>query len=98
MSAYTHVKVPVGQESLWKVHTPNILKEVMNCGGSSALRIPLTIFSHLLAEVGQRAAQLNDPKLNELMVRLTIYSVADPEDPNYDQSIVERTIALGRAK
>lgn len=98
MSAYTHVKIPIGQEALWKVHTPNLLREVLNCQGSSALRIPLTIFSHLLSEVGERAAQLNDPKLNELMMRLTIYAVADPEMPDYDQSIVERTIALGRAK
>ena len=97
LMSYTHVKVPVGQEALWKVHTPNLLREVLNCHGSSTLRIPLTIFSNLLAEVGTRASQLNDPKLNELMMRLTIYAAADPELPEYDQRLVEQTIAKGRA-
>lgn len=98
LMGYTHVQVPIEQEALWKVHTANLLREVLNCPGSSALRIPLSIFSNLLAEVGERAAQLNDPKLNELMMRLTIYAVADPELPDYDQRLVEQTIALGRAK
>lgn len=68
----------------WTVHTPNLLQEIMNNPGTGILSKPLTIFSRILAEVGERAAELNDPKLNALMCRLTIYSVADPNSPDYD--------------
>ena len=73
----------------WKCHTPNLLKEIQNNKGTEALRIPLSIFGKMLFEVGERASQLNDPELNRLMLSLTIYEVADPENPNYDESVMK---------
>ena len=64
----------------WKVHTPTLLKEMLNNNpGMECFRIPLSVFGLLLYQVGERAAQLNDPELNDLMMRLTIYEEADPE-------------------
>lgn len=69
---------------LWKVHTPNLLAEIMNNKGTEALHMPLTIFARILEKVAIRASQLNDPELNKLMARLTLYAIADPESPSYD--------------
>lgn len=89
-------------ESLeWKVHTPNLLREVLENPGTSALRIPLNIFGKLLAEVGERAAEINDPKLNELMLRLAIYEQGDPEIYTFDQIskfLSEQHAAIAKAE
>lgn len=74
----------------WKVHTPNLLKEVLANPSCAILKIPISIFGKLLFEVGERASELNDHKLNELMIRLAIYSVADPESKDYDSKIVRQ--------
>lgn len=63
----------------WKCHTPNLLREVMNNEGAEILAKPLEIFGHLLHRVAQRATELNDPELNILMLRLTLYDAADQE-------------------
>lgn len=62
----------------WKVHTPNLLQEVLNNQGAGVLRQPMTILSRLLAQVAERASEINDPALNMLMLRLTLYDAADP--------------------
>jgi hypothetical protein len=69
----------------WRVNTPGLLNELMGNNGMAILHKPLCIFGRLLAEVGERAAQLNDPQLNALMCRLAIYAIADPNSPDYDQ-------------
>lgn len=74
----------------WRVHTPNLLKEVLNNPVAAMLAIPMNVLGKLLAAVGERASELNDRALNKLMLRLTIYSAADPESPEYDASVLER--------
>lgn len=63
----------------WKVHTPSLLRQILDNPGTAVLAQPLNIFGHLLAEVAERAAHINDPDLNILMMRLTLYEQADPE-------------------
>ncbi len=63
----------------WKVHTPSLLTEVLNNKGAAILAQPINIFANLLAKVAERAAQIDDPELNILMMRLTLYEQADPE-------------------
>jgi hypothetical protein len=77
------------QKIQWRVHTPNLLKEVLANSSAGILEKPLNILGKLLAMVGERAAELNDPELNALMLRLTIYSAADPDSPDYDQDVVD---------
>ncbi len=74
---------------LWKVHTPNLLGEILNNTGTSTLRVPLHIFGSLLQEVATRASQLNDSCLNKLMLRLTLYEIADPESTGYNPERVK---------
>lgn len=77
----------------WKVHTPNLLKEVLMNEGASALHIPINILAELLEAVAKRASELNDPELNMLMLRLTLYSMADPQLPDYDPKLVNRLLS-----
>lgn len=74
----------------WKVHTPNLLKEILENDNMVIMNIPINIFGKLLFAVGSRAAKLNDPILNELMCRLTIYTVADPENDDYNPDVVRQ--------
>jgi hypothetical protein len=78
---------------LWRVHTPSLLTQVLDNEGAQILAVPINIFGKLLAAVADRAAVLNDPELNKLMVRLTLYSQADPHSPDYDAALVKSTMA-----
>lgn len=79
-------------KAYWTVHTPNLLNEIGCNTGASALKIPLNIFGKILYEVARRASELNDPELNQLMMRLTLYAIADPESPDYDRDIVNQVL------
>lgn len=59
----------------WKVHTPNLLKEIAD--NEWAMKMPLQIFGALLFQVAQRALELKDNRLNDLMVKLTLYEKDD---------------------
>lgn len=76
----------------WKVHTPNLLGEILNNDGTAILHKPLIIFGHILSEVGERAIELNDPELNKLMIRLAIYSMGDPSSKDYDEEAVRKIL------
>lgn len=82
----------VSKKVYWKVNTPQLLKEIMSNNGVGILSKPLTIFGRLLAEVGERASELNDPKLNALMCRLAIYEESDPYNENYNEELTLKTI------
>lgn len=91
--AYFFIKektVKIKNFEIWRVHTPNLLKEIANCTNQAILLNPIRIFGDLLYQVGKRAEELNDEKLNELMMRLTIYSEADPESNNYSKKMVDK--------
>lgn len=80
----------------WRVNTVGLLTEIMNNPGTAILHKPINIFKDILAQVSDRAAELNDPQLNALMCRLALYSVSDPYDPEYDANITDETIKKGR--
>lgn len=68
------------------VNTPQFLKEVCeNCNGGM-YAVCWNIFRNLLAMVSVRAAELNDPIMNVLMLRLNLYEL--PED--YKKPLEER--------
>lgn len=68
----------LGSQATWKVHTPNLLQEILTNNGMAMMHKPIAIFGRLLAEVAERAAVLDDPALNILMLRLTLYDAGDP--------------------
>lgn len=76
----------------WKVHTPRLLAEFLENESVFILEKPISIFARLLAEVGDRAIELDDPLLNALMCRLVIYSLADPHSDDYDQKATHQII------
>jgi hypothetical protein len=80
---------------MWRVNTPQLLKEIMQNNEVAILSKPLAIFGTILAEVGERASELNDPKLNALMCRLAIYEVADPYNKEYNSELTNDTIKKG---
>lgn len=83
----------------WKVNTPSLLKETISNNPTAwALQKPFQIFGLILAEVAERASELNDPKLNALMCRLALYEISDPYNPAYDKELCEQTILKGDIK
>lgn len=76
----------------WRCHTPELLKEIADNSNQPILVKPIEIFRSLLEKVAERASQLNDPGLNKLMCRLTLYAIADPQDPDYDEEAVNKIL------
>ena len=74
----------------WRCHIPKLFEEVLTNEGAAALRIPLRITLNILGEVAERAIELNDDKLNELMMRLTLYSCADPTSEDYNPELMSQ--------
>jgi len=74
----------------WKVNTNGLMNEVVTCHGASILYMPLKIFLSLLACVAQRASEINDKELNKLMLRLSLYDIANPKSELFDQDAVEK--------
>lgn len=75
---------------LWKVHTPNLLQEVLSNNETQMLLRPLQMLGKLLHDVATRASQLNDSELNKLMLQLTLYEVADPTSKSYDPKVMKK--------
>ena len=73
----------------WKVHLPNLMQELINNTRIGVLSKPMVITCRILDKVATRAAELNDPELNALMCRLTLYEIADPASKDYDPEAVE---------
>jgi len=78
---------------VWKVNTPALIAEIGNNNPNMRMiSSPLMIFSSILAEVGERASELNDPKLNALMCRLSIYAESDQYSPEYNKQLVKEIL------
>ena len=88
----TKNKKPHTEAVQWRVNTPQLLKEVIGNNETAFLAKPLQIFSNILFEVGERAAELNDNKLNALMCRLAIYEIADPYSKEYNAELTKTII------
>lgn len=82
----------------WKVHTPAILKEILTNKECSALARPLQILADILGEVASRAIELNDPEMNALMLRLTLYEQGDAFSPHYSENAIEKEYAKSDKK
>lgn len=86
-----HTELPAGAEILdWKCHTPKLFAEILQNKGAAILRVPLMILLGILGEVAQRAIELNDPELSILMLRLTLFSSADPASDDYDPDAIDK--------
>jgi hypothetical protein len=83
----------------WRVNVPALYKELIeNVPQAACMRQPFQILMSIMAEVGERAAELNDDQLNALMCRLSIYSISDPYSPDSDKELTIKIIEKGRRK
>lgn len=60
----------------WKVDTGNLLKLLLeqNPNGSVLVR-PVQVLQHLLIKLAERALEINDKELNEILQRLCLIEV-----------------------
>lgn len=69
----------------FKCDTPALLQEIMTGvvdnpkSGANILKVPLLILNNYLGQVAQRAAEIDDPKLNILMLEMKLYEVEHNE-------------------
>lgn len=66
----------------FRVDTMSLLNEIVDCAfreNQGVLKVPLNVFKNLLAQTAVRATELNDPKLNILMLKLGLYEVPPME-------------------
>jgi len=82
----------------WRVNTPGLFQEIVLNPQCAILLRPLQITGGLLAQVAQRAVELNDPIMNGLMAQLALYEVTDPNSKQYKPRITERLINRGLAE
>lgn len=78
---------------IFSVNTIGLLTEIVDSGldiRMGVLKTPVNIFINLLGQVAERASELNDPKLNVLMLRLWLYE-ASAEDIN---KLIEEQLKL----
>lgn len=82
----------------WKVHVKNLFDEMLTCNEQNWIfKHPLLLLYGMLQQVAARSAELNDPVLNDLMCRLTMYTIADPEHEDYDLEMVKKIQELAEA-
>lgn len=71
----------------WRCNMPGLLKETLENGDpkgtNGVLQKPYQILFALLNELGEVAIELNDPKLNCMMLRLGIYENGIPSHPEF---------------
>lgn len=68
-----------------RVNTAGLLAEILTCTPKTQVfKIPFLTLDNLLRQVAARAIELNDDKLNMLMLKLSLYSISDPQSPDFD--------------
>jgi len=69
----------MGDKLSFDVNTPQFLKEACENSNGGMYAVCWNVFRNLLAQVAERATELNDPVLNTLMIRLNLYEVSNDE-------------------
>lgn len=59
----------------------------------SEFAMPMATMDHLLCAVAQRAIELDDKPLHQLMLQLSLYALADPGSPDYNPLLVQRMLS-----
>lgn len=69
----------IGNNLSFDVNTPQFLKEACENCEKGLYAVCWNMFRNLLAQVAERATELNDPVLNTLMIRLNLYEIPNNE-------------------
>lgn len=71
----------------FKVHTPNLLMEIgknASTKSNSEIIVSLNILKSVLTKLAAVAIEIDDDRLHAVLIQLTLYSMSDPESPDYD--------------
>lgn len=71
----------MGDKLSFDVNTPQFLKEACENTNGGMYATCWNVFRNLIAQVAERATELNDPILNTLMIRLNLYEI--PNNKRY---------------
>jgi len=88
----------------WRIHFPNLLKEILVNDGCKALAVPLNIIGQTLHDLAELAIEIDDPRLHLMMFDMTLYDVADLDKTDREESartrkrLVEQCEAMKAAK
>lgn len=69
-------------ELTFRIDAVKLLEEIADAGlpkTMGVLKTPLNILLNYIAQIAHRATELNDPKLNVIMLSMGLYEV-DPDD------------------
>lgn len=73
----------------FKIHTPQLLKEITNNNGIGALKIPLRVLQRYLVSVAERTIELDDPIMNKIMCEMTLYDQVDPQSKTFQPNLMD---------
>lgn len=79
----------------FKIHTPNFLKELCDCGLDRRMgiyKIPLNQLRQKLIELAEIGRKINNPLLNLWLFDMTIYEESDPESKDYNIKLRDKII------
>ena len=77
----------------------SIFKEIVeNTQEGWGLKIALQETMRLLARVAKRAIELDDEQLNKLMLLLGLYSIVNPESPDWNLVSVQQYMDYGKGE
>lgn len=74
---------------------PGLLDEVLSNQGTSVLRTPILLTKKLLSELAELAIEIDDNRLNLLMLRLGLYEFKSAADRVRQIKVLERKIYKG---
>lgn len=78
------------KKMFWQCHTENLFKEIINSNPTAnAVARPLDIMGKILFVLADRARELDDPELNSLCCRLTLFAQADKQSPDFDNRAID---------
>ena len=75
---------------LWKINVFGLLEEILGNPTCFIMAKPFNILISILRELAKRAIELDDKELNKLMLRLSLYEIANPESSEFDQDKVTK--------
>lgn len=82
----------------WRCHTPNLLREIAGSNHLGAMTTAISIMQTLLVQLAAIAIEIDDPKFNSMMIRLTLYDQADPSSKDYNFEQVQEWLKLTEPK
>ena len=72
----------------WKLDYPSFIEELFTTAtkhkdsGLAIMKIPIQLLNHFIYEITKRATELDDPKLNIIMLKMNLYEVPHNEIDN----------------